>query len=104
MFFCPTGTRRRWISGLFPALRGERSTNSEYRLRRKDTGETLIGKWSFAPIRDPHGTIIGSVVVGRDITKERRTPRAGFGSARPNSAAMHSPPFGRRDGNRCRTS
>ena len=32
------------------ALRGERVTNAEYTLRRKDTGETWVGSYSFAPI------------------------------------------------------
>ncbi len=46
------------------ALRGETVTNAEYSLRRKDTGETWIGSYSFAPIRDKDGKIIGSVVAG----------------------------------------
>ena len=50
------------------ALRGETATNAEYTLRRKDTGESWIGSYSFSPIRDQHGAIVGSVVVGRDIT------------------------------------
>ncbi len=54
------------------ALRGETVANAEYTLRRKDTGETWIGNYSFAPIRDKDGTIVGSVVTGRDITERRR--------------------------------
>jgi PAS domain S-box-containing protein len=50
------------------ALRGETVTNAEYILRRKDTGETWVGSYSFSPIRDIEGVIVGSVVVGRDIT------------------------------------
>lgn len=50
------------------ALRGESQTNAEYTLRRKDTGETWVGSYSFSPIRDENGAIVGSVVVGRDIT------------------------------------
>jgi len=50
------------------ALRGEVATNVEYGLRRKDTGERWVGSYSFAPIRSPDGTIVGSVVAGRDIT------------------------------------
>jgi signal transduction histidine kinase/CheY-like chemotaxis protein len=53
------------------ALRGETAANEEYRLRRKDTGETWIGSYSFAPVRDQEGAIIGSVVVGRDITEQK---------------------------------
>ena len=54
------------------ALRGETVTNAEYTLRRKDTGETWIGSYSFAPIRDAGGAVVGSVVVGRDITEIKR--------------------------------
>ncbi len=50
------------------ALRGEKVTRAEYTLRRKDTGATWVGSYSFAPIRDKDGAITGSVVVGRDIT------------------------------------
>jgi signal transduction histidine kinase len=51
------------------ALRGESATNAEYTLRRKDTGETWVGSYSFNPIRDKEGHIVGSVVVGRDVTE-----------------------------------
>ena len=54
------------------ALRGEVVTNAEYALRRKDTGETWVGSYSFGPIRDEAGAIVGSVVVGRDITDRKR--------------------------------
>jgi signal transduction histidine kinase/CheY-like chemotaxis protein len=58
------------------ALRGETAANEEYRLRRKDTGETWIGSYSFGPVRDHEGAIIGSVVVGRDITEQKRAEEA----------------------------
>jgi PAS domain S-box-containing protein len=54
------------------ALRGETVTNAVYRLRRKDTGEEWVGSYSFSPIRDGEGRIVGSVVVGRDITESKR--------------------------------
>jgi PAS domain S-box-containing protein len=54
------------------ALRGETATNAEYTLRRKDTGETWVGSYSFSPIRDKEGVIVGSVVVGRDITNHKK--------------------------------
>jgi signal transduction histidine kinase len=54
------------------ALRGESAANAEYTLRRKDTGETWVGSYSFAPIRDKDGAIVGSVVVARDITDHKR--------------------------------
>lgn len=53
------------------ALRGETVTDAEYILQRKDTGETWVGSYSFAPIRDKDGVIVGSVVIGRDITKRK---------------------------------
>ncbi|HET8732344.1 MAG TPA: PAS domain S-box protein, partial [Anaeromyxobacteraceae bacterium] len=40
-------------------------------LRRKDTGETWVGSYSFAPIRRG-GAIVGAVVVGRDVTEQKR--------------------------------
>ena len=58
------------------ALRGETATNTEYTLRRKDTGETWVGSYSFAPIRGENDKIIGSVVVGRDITARKKTENA----------------------------
>jgi PAS domain S-box-containing protein len=58
------------------ALRGEVGANVEYSLRRKDTGEAWVGSYSFAPIRDQGGTIVGSVVVGRDITDRKRAEEA----------------------------
>ena len=54
------------------ALRGEVGTDVEYTLRRKDTGETWIGSYSFGPIRDNDGAIVGSVVIARDITERKR--------------------------------
>ena len=50
------------------ALRGETAKNVEYSLRRKDTGESWVGRYSFAPIRNESGVIVGSVASGRDIT------------------------------------
>lgn len=58
------------------ALRGETATNVEYALRRKDTGESWVGSYSFAPIRDAHGAVVGSVVVGRDITDKKHVEEA----------------------------
>lgn len=55
------------------ALRGEIVTNAEYTIRRKDTGEKWVGSYSFSPIRDQKGEIIGSVVVSRDITEIKQS-------------------------------
>ncbi len=54
------------------ALRGETVTNAEYILRRKDTGETWVGGFSFAPIRSSSGVIVGAVATARDITEQKR--------------------------------
>lgn len=53
------------------ALRGEVVSNAEYILKRKDTGETWFGSYSFAPIREKNGQMIGAVVVGRDVTESK---------------------------------
>jgi diguanylate cyclase (GGDEF)-like protein/PAS domain S-box-containing protein len=75
------------------ALRGEIGTNVEYGLRRRDTGERWVASYSFAPIRSMDGTIVGSVVTGRDITEwknaqaERKTRQLEL--ARLAQAAEH---------------
>lgn len=62
-------TARDWPS--HRALRGETGENVDYRLRRRDTGESWIGAYSFAPIRTNEGTIAGAVIVARDVTEMR---------------------------------
>lgn len=67
--FLPDGTQasfQQWP--VTRALRGETSTNQEFTLRRKDTGETWIGSYNLAPVRAEDGSIVGSVVTARDIT------------------------------------
>jgi PAS domain S-box-containing protein len=54
------------------ALRGERGTNAEYGLRRKDTGESWVGSYSFAPLCDQEGRIVGAVAAARDVTEQKR--------------------------------
>ncbi len=53
------------------ALRGEAATNVEFRLARKDTGESWWGSYNFAPIRDESGKIVAAVVAARDISKSK---------------------------------
>ncbi len=75
--FLPDGTRAPLDRWAVPrALRGETVTNAEYTLRRTDTGETWVGSYSFGPIRDKAGTIVGAVVVGRDVTETKRAEAA----------------------------
>jgi PAS domain S-box-containing protein len=50
------------------ALRGETASNVEYRLRRKETGETWWGSYSFASFQDKDGGIAGAIVSAREIT------------------------------------
>jgi PAS domain S-box-containing protein len=54
------------------ALRGEVVKNAEYSLHRRDTGESWVGSYSFAPVLDSNGAIVGSVVAGRDITEQKK--------------------------------
>jgi len=51
------------------ALRGEMGINKEFTLLRRDTNETWIGSYNYAPIRNNEGDVIGSVVTCRDITE-----------------------------------
>jgi PAS domain S-box-containing protein len=55
------------------ALSGETVRNAVYTLRRKDTGESWVGSYGFAPILDNSGKIVGSVVTARDITDLKLT-------------------------------
>ena len=75
--FLPDGTPAPLDMSAVPrALRGETATNAEYSLRRKDTGESWVGSYSFAPIRDESGVIVGSVAVGRDVTELKQAEEA----------------------------
>lgn len=58
------------------ALRGEQGTGVEYIHRRTDTGETWSSSFNFAPIRDPHGTIVGCVVSALDTTARKQAEEA----------------------------
>lgn len=58
------------------ALRGETGKNFEVVMHRKDTGETWFGNYSFSPIRDRNGVIVGSVVAGQDITESKQAEEA----------------------------
>ena len=54
------------------ALQGETVDGAELGVRRRDTGETWLASYSFAPIRNEVGAIVGSVVTARDITEKRK--------------------------------
>jgi PAS domain S-box-containing protein len=58
------------------ALRGESGSGVEYSLRRRDTGKSWVGSYSFAPIRGAEGVITGAVMVCRDITEMKKMDAA----------------------------
>ena len=75
--FLPTGEpvpMEEW--GTARALHGERAINVERTLRRRDTGETWISSFNFAPIRNRNNGIVGAVVTARDITEARAAEQA----------------------------
>ena len=76
------------------ALRGETAANAVYTLRRKDTGATWVGSYSFGPIRDARGEIVGSVVVGRDITGLKQKEEALRLSEQRRSLALEAAQVG----------
>jgi PAS domain S-box-containing protein len=63
------------------ALRGEAASNVEFTVRRKDSGETWIASYSFGPIRDDEGSIVGSVASARDVTEQKRVENAARAAA-----------------------
>lgn len=54
------------------SLRGESAEQFEFRVRRKDTGESWIGSYNYAPILDSDGHIIGGAITARDVTEQRK--------------------------------
>ena len=64
------------------ALGGEVIHKEEQILHTPRCGELRRRQVSAAPVRDPHGTIVGSVAVVCDISEQRRSP-SGSGSAEP---------------------
>lgn len=58
------------------ALSGHTITNAERMIRRKDSGEVWIGSYSFSPIRDENGALVGSVMGVREITEQKRAENA----------------------------
>ena len=58
------------------ALRGESANHVEFTLRRRDTGQSWIGSYSHAPIRDKDGSIVGAVVTARDVTDVKQAEAA----------------------------
>jgi signal transduction histidine kinase len=54
------------------ALRGEIGTSVEYTVQRRGGAERWVMSYSFGPVRDQAGTLLGAVVTGRDITVLRQ--------------------------------
>jgi PAS domain S-box-containing protein len=61
---------------VYQALRGEVASAAEYRLHCKKTAQSWFGSYSFAPVRDEHGTIIGAVTTVRDVTAAKQMQAA----------------------------
>ena len=71
--FLTDGSRARVTDWPVPrALRGESANKYEVTLRKRDTGETWIGSYNYAPIRGKDGDILGAVATARDITKDKQ--------------------------------
>ena len=62
-------TKEQWT--ISRALRGETGHNQEYMIRAKSTGQRSFHSFSFAPVRNADGVIVGSVHVGTDITDRK---------------------------------
>ena len=71
-FFRPSGEslpQEEWPSRR--ALRGETGMLCEYIIKQRG-GDSYVGSYNFAPIRDSGGEITGAVVTARDITEQKR--------------------------------
>jgi len=55
------------------ALRGERFTDFEIYVKRKDTGRSRIGSYSGTPVQTRSGDVLLGVITVRDITERKRT-------------------------------
>ena len=76
------------------AMRGETGSNVEYMLRKKDTGETWWGSYSFGPIRDENDRIAGAIVAAREITERKRAEEQLIRSQKTFSELVERAPFG----------
>lgn len=56
---------------IYRALNGDDGVGIDFKVSRKDTGETWTASYSFGPIRDEYGAITGAVITARDVTAER---------------------------------
>jgi hypothetical protein len=52
------------------ALNGEIAENEIYKIHKKNTNDTWIGSYNFAPIRNRDNEIVGCVVTIRDVTED----------------------------------
>lgn len=93
--YFPDGTPAPLEAWALPrALRGECSSNTEYMLRRKDTGETWWGSYSFGPIKNDTGRIVGAVVAAREITGQKLAEEAFRRSQKTFLELIERAPFG----------
>lgn len=68
------------------ALKGESASNQEFVLTSLIADERWIGSFSYAPILDERGRVVGSVAVGRDITETKRAEETERARASANEA------------------
>jgi PAS domain S-box-containing protein len=68
----PTGEPVAAELGVVPrALRGERAAKMELLLRHRASGAAWIGSYSFGPILDEGGAVVGSMVTVRDVSERK---------------------------------
>ncbi|NMW20890.1 MAG: PAS domain S-box protein [Chlorobiaceae bacterium] len=72
------------------ALRDETGTGVEFRLLRKDSGETWFGSYNYAPLRNKEGIIVGSIVTARDISERKAAEEKMKGYVKQLENAMQS--------------
>ena len=71
---------------------GERFTDYELHVQRKDTGKSLLFSYSGTPVRTKPGNLILSVITLHDITERRRMEEAIRKSERKFSKIFHAVP------------
>jgi len=75
------------------AVAGETTRGADYRMRRLDTGEQWLGRYTIGPVRDGDGAIIGAFAVGRDVTAEHALIDRLTVNMRYHTSILESVPF-----------
>jgi PAS domain S-box-containing protein len=93
--FFPDGTPAPLEMWAMPrALRGETGSNVEYLLRKKNTGESWWGSYSYGPIKDENGGIAGAIVAVREITDRKRAEEQLIRNQKTFTELVERAPFG----------